>query len=353
MDPAARGLGLGDLLQARARVATVARLTPLLRSEALSERCGRPVFLKCESLQVGGAFKIRGATNFIAQAVDAARAAAAGHTPGAEAVRGLITFSSGNHAIATALGARRAGLPAVVVMPENAPAVKVERVRALGAELHFAGTTSPERKARAEALRDERGLTMVPPFDHPWIVAGQASCGLEILEQLPGAEVILVPVGGGGLLAGIALACAQRKPGVRVVGVEPEGAARMSASLRAGSPVTLAAVRSIADGLLPSRPGDLTFDIARRHVAEVVTVGDEAIAEAAAFLLKTEHLLVEWSGAVGVAALLRGAAGVSGMAGGAGAAGGAFPSGLPTVVVLSGGNADPRALLERSPSGFP
>lgn len=341
MDPVLQDLGPGDLLQARARVAAVARTTPLLHSEALSERCGRPVFLKCENLQVGGAFKIRGATNFIARASGAA---------GAQGVRGLITFSSGNHAIAVALGARRAGLPAVVVMPENAPAVKVDKVRSLGAEIHFAGTTSPERKVRAEALCQERGLTMVPPFDHPWIVAGQASCGLEILEQMPDATVILVPVGGGGLLAGIALACAQRKPGVRVVGVEPEGAAKMSTSLRAGSPVTLAAVGSLADGLLPSRPGDLTFGVAQRHVAEVVTVSDGAIAEAAVLLLKSEHLLVEWSGAVGVAALLRGPGGAAGVAGLAGPWG-AVAAGRPMVVVLSGGNADPGALLERFKPG--
>ncbi len=325
-DFAAAGLEPSDLREARERVARVARRTPLLPSETLSERCGHPVALKCENLQLGGAFKIRGATNFIARATGL----------GSHATdRGLITYSSGNHAIAVALGARRAGVPAVVVMPETAPAVKVDRVRSLGAEVHLAGTTSLERRARAETLCAERGLTMVPPFDHPWIVAGQASCGLEILEQMPEVEAILVPVGGGGLLAGIALACSQRKPDVRVIGVEPEGAAKMSASLRAGTPVVLPSIGSIADGLLPSRPGDLTFAIARRHVAQVVTVADDAIREAAVFLLRTEHLLVEWSGAVGVAALLAGAA---------------RPAGRATVVVLSGGNADPRALLGGGPA---
>ena len=314
-----RGLGPADLREARLRVARGARVTPLLPSEELGRRCGRPVALKCENLQVGGAFKIRGATNFVEQ------------VPEPERARGLITYSSGNHAIAVALAARSAGMPAVVVMPETASPIKIERVRGLGAEVHLAGTTSLERRARAEALQSEGSLTMVPPFDHPWIVAGQATCGVEILEQMPDVGTVLVPVGGGGLLSGVGLACGYHRAGVRVVGVEPEGAARMSASMRAGAPVTLPSVRSIADGLLPSRPGDLTLSLALRFVDEVVTVSDSAIAEAARWLLTAEHLLVEWSGAAGVAALLSGAV--------------RNPRG-PAVAILSGGNADPRAILE-------
>lgn len=313
-----RDLTPADLRAARARAAKGARLTPLLPSDALSDRLGHQVALKCENLQAGGAFKIRGATNFLALAIEAGRP------------RGVVTYSSGNHAIATALAARRAGVPAVVVMPETAPAVKLERVRALGAEVHLAGRTSTERFERAEALRAERGLMMMPPFEHPWIVAGQASCGIEILEQLPEVQSILVPVGGGGLLAGVALACGYHRAAIKVIGVEPAGAAKMSASLRAGAPVTLEGVESIADGLLPVRPGDLTFSIARRFVSDVVTVDDAAIREAAAWLLRTEHLLVEWSGAVGVAALLSGAC---------------RPGGPATAVVLSGGNIDPAAIL--------
>jgi threonine dehydratase len=316
------GLGPADLREARLRALRGARVTPLVTSDALTARCGNRVALKCESLQAGGAFKIRGATHFISRLEEGRRA------------RGVITFSSGNHGIATALAARAAGIPAVVVMPETVPAVKLERVRGLGAETHLAGTTSLERQARAEALQQERGLTMIPPFDHPWIVAGQASCGVEILEQMPEVGVVLVPVGGGGLISGVALACGYHRAGIKVIGVEPEGAAKMSVSLRAGSPATLQSVRSIADGLLPSRPGDLTFSIVRRYVAEVVTVPDEAIREAAVFLLKSEHLLVEWSGAVGVAALLSGAA---------------RTAGIPTTIVLSGGNADPAALLAPAP----
>ena len=312
------GLGPADLREARPRVARNARVTPLLPSEGLSERFGQRVALKCENLQAGGAFKMRGATNFIARLSPAERDG------------GVLTYSSGNHGIAVALAARRAGLKAVVVMPETAPLVKIERVRSLGAEVHRAGTTSLERQERAESLRRERGLTMVPPFDHPWIVAGQSTCGVEILEQMPDVGTVLVPVGGGGLVSGVALACAYHRPGIRVIGVEPQGAAKMSSSLLAGAPSTLATARSIADGLLPSRPGDLTFRVCRAFVSDVVTVSEEAIREAAAYLLRTEHLLVEWSGAVGVAALLSVAA---------------RTYDAPTVVVLSGGNADPALLL--------
>ena len=312
------GLGPVDLREARSRVARNARTTPLLESESLSERCGHRVAFKCENLQTGGAFKMRGATNFISRLEPAARE------------RGVITYSSGNHGIAVAHAARWAGVRSVVVMPRTAPAVKVDRVRALGAEVHLAGTTSLDRKERAEALQKERALAMVPPFDHPWIIAGQSSCGVEILEQMPDVGTVLVPVGGGGLISGVALACAYHRAGIRVIGIEPEGAAKMSSSLRAGGPVTLPSVASIADGLLPSRPGDLTFAVTRSFVAEVVTVTDDAIREAAVFLLSHEHLLVEWSGAVGVAGLLSGVVKM-------------FDA--PTAVVLSGGNADPAVLL--------
>jgi len=314
-------LTAAELRDARPRIAGGTRITPLLPAESLGERLGHPVALKCENLQVGGAFKIRGATNFVAR------------LPETERRSGLITYSSGNHGIAVALAARNAGVPAVVVMPETAPPVKVARVKSFGAELHLAGTTSLERRARAEAMRDERGLTMVPPFDHPWIIAGQSTCGAEILEQMPDVKTVLVPVGGGGLLSGIALACSFQASGIRVIGVEPEGAAKMSGSLRAGAPVTLSSVGSIADGLLPSRPGELTFAVASHFVDEVVTVSDDAIAAAAGLLLRSERLLAEWSGAAAVAALLSGR----------------VPhSGVPTVAVVSGGNADPAAIIERS-----
>ena len=294
------------IADAAARIKGVARHTPLVE---LPGEEGGPVYAKCENLQAGGAFKIRGAFNFIARLDDAA-------------VRsGVITYSSGNHAQAVALAARRRGLAAVVVMPTTAPAVKVDGARRLGAEVYFEGTTSVERKQRAEALAEERGLTMVPPFDHPDIVAGQGTVGLEILEDCPEGTRVLVPVGGGGLVAGVSTAVA--RPDVTVIGVEPAGAPKMSKSLAAGHPVTLDQVSSIADGLIPVRPGELTFAHVRRYVDEVVTVDDEAIAAAARWYAERAKLVVETSGAASLAALQSGVVGV--------AAG-------PTVVVVSGGN---------------
>ena len=208
---------------------------------------GRPLWLKCESLQPAGAFKIRGAYNMVARLTPEQRA------------RGVVTYSSGNHGQAMALAARELGAPAVVVMPTTAPAIKVEGARAFGAEVIFAGTTSADRRVRAEAEAAARGLTMVPPFDHEWIIAGQGTAGLEILDQCPDVAAIVVPVGGGGLLAGVAAAVKQARPQVKVIGVEPSGAAKMTASIAAGHPVTLPSTATIADGLMPVRPGDLTF----------------------------------------------------------------------------------------------
>ncbi len=236
-----------------------------------------------------------------------------------------------------ALAARRVGIPAVVVMPTTAPAVKVEGARALGAEVLFEGTTSIERKRRAEALAQDRRLQMVPPFDHPWIIAGQGTVGLEILEDRPDVARILVPVGGGGLAAGVAAAVKQRRPEVRLIGVEPSGAAKMTASLAAGRPVALDRVASLADGLLPVRPGDLTFHHVRRFVDEVVTVDDDPIADAVLWLFRRAKLVVETSGAATLAALLDGRVPTRP----------ASPRDAgATVVVLSGGNLGPDTLTD-------
>lgn len=298
------------------RIRGAVRRTPLVD---VSDVAGRSLRLKCENLQVAGAFKIRGASNLIAQIASGPD------------VRGVITYSSGNHAQAVACAARRLGLPAVVVMPETAPAVKVEGTRSYGAEVLFEGTTSVQRRRRAEALAAERGLTMVPPFDHPEIIAGQGTVGREILEDQPSSDTVYVPIGGGGLVAGVAAAVKQRRPATRVVGVEPAGAAAMARSLAAGAPVTLDSVESIADGLLPVRPGDLTFAHAAAFVDEVVTVGERAIADAVRWLAARAKLVVEPSGAAAVAAVLfsdRGDGGADGDA----------------VAVLSGGNVSPAAL---------
>ena len=309
-------VGAAAIDAAAERIRGAVRRTPLVD---VSDVAGRSLWLKCENLQVAGAFKIRGASNLIAQIASGPD------------VRGVITYSSGNHAQAVACAARRIGLPAVVVMPETAPAVKVEGTRSYGAEVLFEGTTSVERRRRAEALAAERGLTMVPPFDHPEIIAGQGTVGREILEDQPSSDTVYVPIGGGGLVAGVAAAVKQRRPATRVVGVEPAGAAAMARSLAAGAPVTLDSVESIADGLLPVRPGDLTFAHAAAFVDEVVTVGERAIADAVRWLAARAKLVVEPSGAATVAAVLfsdRGDGGADGDA----------------VAVLSGGNVSPAAL---------
>jgi len=295
---------LEDIEAAAVRIRGVAVRTPVVQAGSIA--------LKCENLQPMGAFKIRGAYNFLAQLPSDARRA------------GVITYSSGNHGQAVALAAARLGVPAVVVMPETAPEVKVDGVRRYGGEVILAGTTSIDRRTRAEQEAAARGLTIVPPFDHPWIIAGAGTCGLELLEQCAGLQAVYVPVGGGGLVSGVAAAIKRRRPAVRVVGVEPVGAASMSASRAAGRPVRLDRAASIADGLLPLQPGDLTFAHVQAFVDDLVTVDDEAIAAAVGWVFREARLVAEPSGAASVAAAL--------------AAGGAMP-GVATVV--SGGNVSP------------
>ena len=304
-------VNLDDIRAARARIAPIARLTPLLD---VSRQAGRQLSLKCENLQPSGAFKIRGAFNMLAQIPPATRA------------RGVITYSSGNHGQALALAAGTLGVPAVVVMPTTAPAIKVEGVRSYGGEVIVAGTTSAERRVRAEAEAAARGLTMVPPFDHEWIIAGQGTAGLEILEQQPDVAAVLVPIGGGGLAAGVSAAIKQLAPRVKVIGVEPVGADAMKRSLEAGAPVTLDRVETLADGLMPVRPGDLTFAHLKAFADAVITVDDPSIVRAVLWLAEQAKLLVEPSGAATVAAVLSGALDA------------ALAIDGPIVAIVSGGN---------------
>jgi threonine dehydratase len=298
---------LDDIRAAAARIRGVARVTPLMD---VSHLAGTSLFLKCENLQPAGAFKIRGAYNMVAQLGDDARR------------KGVITYSSGNHGQAVALAARTLAAPAVVVMPTTAPAIKVERARGFGAEVIFEGTTSAQRKSRAELEASARGLTMVPPFDHPWIIAGQGTAGLEIVEQAPPLATVIVQMGGGGLVSGVAAAVKRLSPSTRVIGVEPAGAAKITASRAAGHPVTLEKTASVADGLMPVRPGDLTFAHVQSFVDEVVTVEDAAIIEAMLWLFDRAKLVVEPSGAAALAAIRSGRVAVTGN----------------TAVILSGGN---------------
>ena len=304
-----------ESLRAAARVLDgVALRTPLLDAPDLSARVGVPVGLKCELLQPIGAFKIRGAYNALARLVAGGGA------------RGVVAASSGNHGQALAFAARHFGLRAVVVMPESTPQVKVDGVRRYGGEVVLAGATrSAEQGARAEAIAREEGLAMIPPFDHPDVIAGQGTIGLEILEQRPDVGTIIVPVSGGGLISGIAVAMAALAPAVEVVGAEPEGAAKLTAALAAGAPRTLEHTESMADGLLSRSVGALTFELMRGVVHRSVTVSEPEIAAAVRYLHHHTELRPEPSGAVAVAALL---------------AGRVRPAG-PTVAVVSGGNVDP------------
>jgi threonine dehydratase len=303
-----------QLLDARSRIAGQVHVTPLIGSQTLATRAGaRRMLLKCESLQKTGSFKVRGALNAVLLLSAEARA------------RGVVTVSAGNHAQALAWACRIAGVACTVVMPASASVSKAAASAGYGASVILHGS-SGEAFARASALADEQGLTLVHPFDDAGVIAGAASVGAEILEQTDIVDVIVVPVGGGGLISGIATAVKHANPDVRVIGVEPVGAAAMFDSMQAGRPARLAHLDTIADGLAAPYAGDLTYPIVRELVDDVVLVDDSEIAEAIGFLLNRTKLLVEPAGAAATAALLAGK--VGGVAG------------KHVVALLSGGNID-------------
>jgi threonine dehydratase len=307
-------VSLEEIREAAAGLQGIAVRTTLRYVEALGAH------LKLENEQPIGAFKIRGAYNAIRKLPDVARK------------RGVITFSSGNHGQAVAYAAKQFGVRAVIVMPETAPAVKVEGVKRWGGEVVLAGRTSEDRRTKAEELAAREGLAIVPPFDHADIVAGQATVALEIVEQLPEVETVLVPVGGGGLISGVVTGLAAAGSRAKVWGVEPAGAPKLKRSLEAGAPVRLERTESIADGLITLNVGAIPFAELQRHkerLRGVVLVDDDSIRDAVQFLWRTCRLAVEPSGAATTAALLSGAV---------------RPSGV-TVLIVSGGNVD-RALLE-------
>ena len=310
-------VGLTEIEAAAQRLAGVAVSTPLLPADALSDATGAQVRLKCENLQRAGSFKIRGAHNFVSQLSDD------------EVSSGIITYSSGNHAQAVALAGKLRGVHVVVVMPTTAHKVKRDGVERLGAEIEYEGTTSVERMARAEAIAEERGLVIVPPFDHRHIIAGQGTVGLEIAREWPDVDLVLVPIGGGGLASGIAAAVKRLLPGSQVIGVEPKGAASMRKALDEGHPAIIEEIDTIADGLAPVIAGELTYEHARDLIDDVITVDDDAIREATAWLVSRRKLVVEYSGAATTAALLSEAIDVEGRA---------------VAAVVSGGNLDPSLL---------
>ena len=303
-----------DIQEAAESLRGIARRTPLVYVEQLG------VHLKLENEQPIGAFKIRGAFNAIRRLPDAARR------------RGVITYSSSNHGQAVAFAAKQFGIRAVVTMPETAPRVKVDGVKKWGGEVVVAGRTSDDRRIKAEEIAQREGLAVVPPFDHPDIVAGQATIALEIVEQLPEVERVVVPVGGGGLISGIVAGLAAVNSKAAVWGVEPIGAPKLQRSLAAGKVVRLDSTRSIADGLITLNVGDIPFaelTRERERIRGVVLVEDDAIRAAVQFLWRTCRLAVEPSGAATTAALLDGL----------------VPRSRTTVLVVSGGNVDP-SLLE-------
>ena len=302
-----------DVRAAAERLRGVAHRTPVMTSRTLDERLGAQVFFKCENLQRGGAFKFRGAYNAVSQLSPEERA------------RGVLAYSSGNHAQAVALTGRLLGIRTAIVMPEDAPAAKIDGTRGYGAEVILYDKEGRTREEIAAELREERGMSLVPPYDHAGVIAGQGTAALELIEETGPLDALLTPCGGGGLLSGSALAASALSPGCRVIGVEPELADDATRSFRTG---TLQSVRNpptIADGLRTPSLGRLTYPLVRANVSEMRTVTEEGIVEAMRFLWTRMKIVVEPSGAVPLAALL--------------ADPGAF-RGMRVGVILTGGNVD-------------
>ncbi len=304
---------LSDIQMAAERIRTLAHRTPVFTSRTFDSLAGASVFFKCENFQRGGAFKIRGAANFIYS------------IPKDEIGRGVVTFSSGNHGQAVAIAAESLGVPATVVMPSDAPKLKMEATRGHGARIVTYDRATEDREAIGRRIAEETGATVVPPFDHPWTIAGQGTAALELLEEIPDLDALVVPIGGGGLISGSSIAAHALRPGTRIFGVEPEDGNDTFLSLRAGERVEIPAPKTIADGLRTPKPGALTFPIIQKHVESIVLVSDGEIRAAMQFLLTRMKMLVEPSGAATAAALLHQK----------------LPAGLGRVgAILSGGNVD-------------
>lgn len=309
-------LELKNIYAARDRIASFIHRTPIFASEQLSKRTGQQVYFKGEHLQKTGSFKIRGATNKILQVQE-------------EGAQLVTAASSGNHGQAVAYIANRLGLQSIIAVPEDANPSKVSAIQAYGGKVEFFGTTSAERLPAAQDLAAGNNGVYIPPYDDPFILAGQGTVGLEILEQLPDTDVIVVPIGGGGLSSGILRAVKEVKPSVRVIGVEPAAANDTYLSVQAGEITPISQANTIADGLRASQPGDLTFPLIQKYIDDVVLVEEHEIREACAFMLERTKQLVEPSGAVTVAALLFNKIQIQNE---------------KVVCVLSGGNADIRQI---------
>ena len=303
-----------DVRAAAERIKGVAHVTPVITSRTLDARTGARAFVKCENFQRMGAFKFRGAYNRLAQLT------------AEERTRGVVAFSSGNHAQGVALAAQLLGIPATIVMPTDAPRAKLEATRGYGAEVVTYDRDGESRETIARRIAEERGATVVPPFDDPRIVAGQGTAALELIEETGPLDVLLVPTGGGGLLSGCAIAAKALSPGIEVWSVEPEAGNDWKQSWEQGERVTIAAPKTIADGLMTTSPGVITFAIFRQLGAGVVTVSDDELRKAMRFAFERLKIVVEPSGAAALAALLTAKVHVRGRRAG---------------VIISGGNVDP------------
>ncbi|MGW4226468.1 threo-3-hydroxy-L-aspartate ammonia-lyase [Streptomyces bauhiniae] len=317
--PAEPHLTLDDVRAAAARLEGVAHRTPVVTSRTLNARVGAEVFIKCENFQRVGAFKFRGAYNAAAQ------------LPPDQLAKGIAAFSSGNHAQAVALAARELGTTAVILMPEDAPRSKMEATLGYGAEVVTYDRYTEERAALGESLAKDRGLALIPPYDHLDVIAGQGTAALELLEETGELDALVVPVGGGGLIAGSAVAAKSLYPAVRMIGVEPEAGDDTKRSLESGERVTIPVPRSIADGQVLPSPGEITFALNQRLVDAIALVSDEEIVEAMRFAFERLRIVLEPSGATPLAALLSGRV-----------------ENLPprVGVIASGGNIDTRRFAE-------
>jgi len=302
-----------DIQRAAERIKNIAQRTPVMTSRAFNEKSGVTAFFKCENLQKGGAFKIRGAANFLYS------------IPKSDLPRGVVAYSSGNHAQAVAIAAKSVGAPATLVMPEDAPRSKMEATRAQGPRIITYNRFKDDRGAIGAKISKETGAMLVPPYDHPWTMAGAGTAALELMEQAPDLDALVVCIGGGGLIAGSAIAAKSIKPSIRIIGVEPANASDTYQSFAAGKRVEIPAPDTIADGLRSPSPGELTFPVIQKYVETIVLVTEDEIRETVKFLLTRMKILVEPSGAVSAAAAMFGK----------------LPAGLGRVgIILSGGNVD-------------
>ncbi|HEX5226422.1 MAG TPA: pyridoxal-phosphate dependent enzyme [Bryobacteraceae bacterium] len=283
---------LADVQAAAERTRALVHRTPVFTSRTFDALANARVFFKCENFQRGGAFKIRGASNFILS------------IPRSDLPRGVVTYSSGNHGQAVAIAAESVGIPATIVMPADAPSSKLAATRAHGARIVTYNRATEDREAIGQRIATETGATIVPPYDHPWTITGQGTAALELLDEIPDLDALVVPIGGGGLISGSSIAAHAIRPGIRIFGVEPEHGNDTLLSLRAGERIGVPLPDTIADGLRTPKPGALTFPIVQKHVEDIVLVSDTEIRDAVSFLLTRMKMLVEPSGAVTAAAMM-------------------------------------------------